>query len=247
MPKENTETRERRPDYIVPVKSFGHVKALGTRKCEGVGIRFGSPETKDGYGDYFTPLTQTGLRNGSDRPFLIDHWEDNLFAFKIIGEAVYERKDDGWAYEARVVDDEAGNMAFDLLTSGEYRSSTGSAWNYTKGVFTVNDAFMFTTWLVLEQSATKRPADFWNPPIQVKSLDDFKRLSSIISPLLDERTKHLLGIEMLEDGFKQLKSQVEVLETKIKTDATVVDCGIVLPDEINSEVERLLEYAKSIK
>lgn len=241
------EKKEVSPKFIVPVKSFGNLVKSGTsRKMIGTGIRFGNSETKDSYGDYFDQLTLTGLRSGSDRPFLMEHWENPTFAFKVVGEAVYEKKDDGWEYEATLKDDEAGNLAYDMLSSPDkvYRSSTGSAWNYTKGIFTGDDtAFLLTVWLVLEQSATIQPADYWNPQIKIKSMADFKHLSAIIAPLLEERTQHILGIEKLEMRFKDLETQIGAL----KSIKSVEPNGIILPDTIQNEVRELLEFAKSIK
>lgn len=237
--------KEIAPQYIIPIKSFGGITSSGTsRKVLGTGIRFGDASSKDGYGDYFDALTQTGLRNGSDRPFLMEHWENPTFAFKVVGEAIYEKKSDGWEYEATLLDDDAGNLAYEHLSDPEkvYQSSTGSAWNYTKGIYTESEAFLMTVWLVLEQSATIKPADYWNPQIKVKSMSDFKHLSAIIAPLLEERIKHISGIEILENKFKELETQI----TELKLPKKSLD-SIVLPNAIQLEVEELLNFAKSIK
>lgn len=225
-----------------PVKSFGTVKSLGNRQYEGLGIRFGTAAEIDSYGDYFTQLTETGLWNGSDRPFLMEHWENELFSWKIVGRAVYEKQETGWAYVVTITDDDAGELAASELDKGDYRSSTGSAWNYTRGIYTSGDAYMLTTWLVIEQSATKKPADYWNPPIQIKSLADYDKISAIIAPLLAERESDLFNIQRIESEWqgKFLALKAEVEQVKNKFEEQSVESGITLPAEIEDEVGKLL-------
>ena len=228
-----------------PYKSFGEVKADGTRKIEGLGIRFTDVSQKDSYGEFFTELTETGLQNGDTRPFLYEHWQDEILSWQIVGRAVYEKSGDGWAYQATLFDNTAGNIAYEKIAAEPHYSSTGSGWNYTKGTYVDGySAYRLDTWLVIEQSATKRPADFWNPPVSIKSFAGKENLLAIVQPLLADWGKSLLEFEAQRLEFEKLKSQIVQVETAV---AGLQPKGVQLPADIQALFESVQKQAKSIK
>lgn len=228
---------------IKTVKSFGEVKSTGTRKASGRGIRFADLQTRDSYDEFFTERTVVGLENGTSRPYLLEHWKDELFQWLVVGMAVFEKSAEGWDYEVTFKDDDAGNKAYELISEGKYHSSGGSAWNYIKRKYVYTDmveGYELLVWLLIEMSATLRPSDFFNPQIQIKSMQDSDWIMQVIAPLLKEREQLLDAC----NGYKSLEERILTLESSVKTSG---DSGIVIPENFEEEIQNLLETANKYK
>lgn len=172
------------------------VKSSKDRVVHGMGVRFGSPETKDWDGEFFTPESEVGLVNGTTRPYLMEHGWHRTFGKSIVAQVTYEKSREGWLYEANFFDNKIGNDAFNEVISKPYRSSAGAA-GHTRQATMVKGAWHLDTWLIAEQSATLTPADNENARItRVKSSDDYLQMV-------------VLGMQ--EELHKQFSERLEVV------------------------------------
>src|SRR5688572_29064119 len=103
------------------------IKSEKNRVIRGVGVRFGSPETADWDGEFFTPESELGLVNGANRPFLMEHGFSKNFGVTKVADAIFEKSDTGWEYQATFLDTPIGNKAYDEVINKPYRSSAGAA------------------------------------------------------------------------------------------------------------------------
>lgn len=207
------------------VKSVKHLVIHGT------GVRFGDSSTKDSDGEFFNSETVTGLKNGSDRPFLMEHGWSPKFGKAIVADAVYEKSSDGWTYEATFFDTPKGNEAFSEIISKPYRSSAGAA-GHTRSASLVDGAFKLDTWLIAEQSATLTPADYENPRI-TRTKNDF--LMFYLKQMQDEQTAKIQ--EHLDFLVKDANGQREKLAaalTSLKESLSSGEKFVVTEDFLTS-------------
>lgn len=147
------------------------IKSVGTRKIQGTGIRFGSETDLDFDREWFYKETETGLINGANRPFLLEHGFSSKFSSNKLGDTVYEQKDEGWEYETHFLETEIGDKAYNEVISHPYRSSAGAA-SHTRRATLIKGTSRLDIWLVAEQSATLSPADPNNPRV-TRTKSDF--------------------------------------------------------------------------
>lgn len=134
------------------------IKSVKDRVIHGVGIRFGSPDTKDWDGEFFTSESEVGLIDGANRPFLMEHGFSKNFGVNKVADAVFEKTQTGWEYEATFLDNDFGIKAFGEITTHAYRSSAGAA-GHTRRATLIKGAYHLDTFMIGEQSATLTPAD----------------------------------------------------------------------------------------
>lgn len=182
----------------------GAVKSVKDRVIEGTGILFGSPERKDSSDDFFYNGTETGMRNGSDRPFMYQHGWSPLFGKQKLGEAIFEKSGDGWVYVTTFIDTPVGNKAFAEVTSKPHRSSSGAA-GHTVQTTRIKDANQIDIWMIAEISATQTPADADNPYIQQRTKSDY--MAQMIYEMFDGNKTFLK--ELVEQSQVFQKSLIE--------------------------------------
>jgi len=210
------------------------IKAISDRKIGGTGILFGSENQYDAYKEWFDETTVVGVENGDRRPFLMEHGKSDTFGLEILGQAVYEKSGDGWEYEVQLPDSELGEKAYGELKNKRYKSSSGSSWHTTRQSY-IKGTYKFDTWLIVEQSATQRPADSQNPPISIKSLlEEGLQPSELIERFY----------KMFEDKFEKdsdtLKSIETILREKFSLDTTEpIVKGVELSTETLDEISEL--------
>lgn len=195
------------------------IKSVKDKVIHGVGLRFGSAETKDWDGEFFDANSEVGLQNGTTRPFLMEHGWHRTFGKSVVGIATYEKSDDGWTYEAKFHDTDIGNRAFNEVITQPFRSSAGAA-GHTRQATMVKGAWYLNTWLVAEQSATLTPADNENPRVtRVKSSEDYLQmmvfdLQGQISGDLAEKVNPI--IEAYQKSAEESRAALASLLTQLK-------------------------------
>lgn len=190
--------------YKLVEGDVGTVKSVKTRMIEATGILFGSPDQKDSDGDFFDSNTETGMVNGAQRPFMIQHGWSPVFGKNKLADAVFEKSGDGWVYAATFLDTTLGNKAFNEVISKPYRSSSGAA-GHTVETTRVKNANQIETWMVAEISGTQTPADPNNPYIQQKTKSDY--MAQAIYEMFDGNKTFLT--ELVEQSKEFQKSLIE--------------------------------------
>lgn len=214
---------------MIITKQFGEIKAISDRKVQGMGVRFGTPETKDSYGEWFYDGTELGIKNGDTRPFLMEHGHKSEFGLNILGFAVYEKSVDGWAYEVKIEDSVLGEKAYGEISRKRYKSSSGSAWHTTSST-KVDDSWRMEKWFLVEQSVTQTPADFYNPPVTIRSLiQEGGDITSILFKL------HQEILNLKNEELAVLKGILD----KLSPTSEVVAKGVDLPPETLEQIEQL--------
>lgn len=175
------------------------IKAIKDRVIHGTGIQFGTPETKDWDGEFFIKETETGLINGANRPYVMEHGFSRNFGMVKVGDTIYELSEDGWKYETVFLDSPIGNKAYQEVITHPYKSSAGAA-GHTRRATVVKGALQIDVWLVAEQSATLTPSDSSNPRI-TRTKSDF--LLFAVREMLED---------MQTENEKKVKTIVEAIE-----------------------------------
>lgn len=189
----------------------GAVKSVKDRVIEGTGILFGSPERKDSAGDFFYDGTQTGMKNGSDRPFMYQHGWNTTYGKNQLGEAIFEKSGDGWVYSTIFFDTILGNKAFAEVTSRPHRSSSGAA-GHTVTTTHVKGANQIETWMIAEISATQTPADADNPIIKQRTKSDY--MAQMIYEMFDGNKIFLTELVNQTQTFQ--KSLIEQVNSVLR-------------------------------
>lgn len=202
------------------------IKSIKDRVIHGVGIRFGSAETKDYDGEFFVPETETGLINGANRPFIMEHGYGRTFGVNKVADAVYEKSEGGWDYEATFLDTDIGNKAYNEVITRAYKSSAGAA-GHTRRATMVKGAYQLDTWLVAEQSATLTPADSQNPRL-TRTKSDY--IMFALKEMLDESEDRIVQkvIEAFKsgealEGLGILQKNMEEFKESFSSDFSVTD------------------------
>lgn len=213
------------------------IKSVTGKSAIGQGIRFGSPQTADNSKEWFSAKTNTGVRNGDTRPYLMEHGKSSDFGLTIVGYAVYELAADGWNYEVKMRDDAVGERALAELATGLYKSSSGSSWHTTSITKTILDTFHYDDWFLVEQSATKSAADRWNAHIRIKSLfNEDLTPTELFEKLWDEMDKIKSEISKIKND------EVEIFRKILKgglVEEVSTKSGCKLPPDLEAKINSL--------
>jgi len=136
-------------------------------------VRFGSPDTTDLEGDYFTQSTDFGfpIKAGERVPLNVyyHHGMDKMIGKKSIGTGYVKMDETGLWYEAQLdMADSYGEMIAKLCKQGKMGYSSGAAGHMVERK-SVGKASEITRWCIAEASITPTPAEYRN---SVKSLED---------------------------------------------------------------------------
>jgi hypothetical protein len=213
------------------------IKSVKDRLILGEGIRFGSPDTKDFDGEWFHSETELGLKNGSERPFLMEHGFGQKFGISIVANAVYEKKDTGWEYQASFLDTPVGNEAYNEIITHPYRSSAGAA-GHTRRASMEKGTWKLDVWLIAEQSATMTPADPNNARI-TRTKTDY-----VLFAIREMQQEHEAKVKSIIESFAKdanesrqaLADALTSLRTSFSSDNGK---GFVLTDEFLASIEQV--------
>jgi len=159
------------------------IKSDRLGSVKGYLVRFGSPDTTDLEGDYFTPQTDFGfpIKAGERVPLNVyyHHGMDKMIGKKSIGTGYVKMDETGLWYEAQLdMADEYGNMIAKLCKQGKMGYSSGAAGHMVERK-SVGKASEITRWCIAEASITPTPAEYRN---SVKSLEDMYSME----PMMEE-------------------------------------------------------------
>jgi phage head maturation protease len=146
-------------------------------------VRFGSPDTTDLEGDYFTPQTDFGfpIKAGQRVPLNVyyHHGMDKFVGKKSIGTGYVKMDETGLWYEAQLdMADSYGEMIAKLCKQGKMGYSSGAAGHMVERK-SVGKASEITRWCIAEASITPTPAEYRN---SVKSLEEMYGME----PMMEE-------------------------------------------------------------
>jgi phage head maturation protease len=149
------------------------IKSDRLGSVKGYLVRFGSPDTTDLEGDYFTQSTDFGfpIKAGERVPLNVyyHHGMDKMIGKKSIGTGYVKMDETGLWYEAQLdMADEYGSMIAKLCKQGKMGYSSGAAGHMVERK-SVGKASEITRWCIAEASITPTPAEYRN---SVKSLED---------------------------------------------------------------------------
>jgi phage head maturation protease len=149
------------------------IKSDRLGSVKGYLVRFGSPDTTDLEGDYFTPQTDFGfpIKAGQRVPLNVyyHHGMDKMIGKKSIGTGYVKMDETGLWYEAQLdMADSYGEMIAKLCKQGKMGYSSGAAGHMVERK-SVGKASEITRWCIAEASITPTPAEYRN---SVKSLED---------------------------------------------------------------------------
>ena len=149
------------------------IKSDRLGSVKGYLVRFGSPDTTDLEGDYFTQSTDFGfpIKAGQRVPLNVyyHHGMDKMIGKKSIGTGYVKMDETGLWYEAQLdMADEYGSMIAKLCKQGKMGYSSGAAGHMVERK-SVGKASEITRWCIAEASITPTPAEYRN---SVKSLED---------------------------------------------------------------------------
>jgi phage head maturation protease len=149
------------------------IKSDRLGSVKGYLVRFGSPDTTDLEGDYFTPQTDFGfpIKAGERVPLNVyyHHGMDKMIGKKSIGTGYVKMDETGLWYEAQLdMADSYGEMIAKLCKQGKMGYSSGAAGHMVERK-SVGKASEITRWCIAEASITPTPAEYRN---SVKSLED---------------------------------------------------------------------------
>lgn len=216
------------------------IKSVKSRVIHGLGVRFGSPETKDYDGEWFSENSEVGLIDGANRPFLIEHGWSRQFGKAKVADATFHKSGDGWAYEAIFLDTELGNRAFNEVVSKPYKSSAGAA-GHTRVASLVKGTYHLDNWLIAEQSATLIPNDSENPRItRVKSSEDY--LLRMVEEMRGESDEKIQGImDAFEKSINESRVTLANALTALKDSFVNEQKRFEVTDEFLAELERVVQ------
>lgn len=216
------------------------IKAIKDRVIHGTGIQFGTPETKDWDGEFFVKETETGLINGANRPYVMEHGFSRAFGMVKVGDTVYELSEDGWKYETTFLDSPIGHKAYQEVITHPYKSSAGAA-GHTRRATIIKGASQIDVWLVAEQSATLTPADSNNPRI-TRTKSDFM-LMAIREMFEDIKTENKKHIETFFEAYQKNDNEArqKLADALINVKESFNSSGkdFVLTDDILSAFEQI--------
>ena len=149
------------------------IKSDRLGSVKGYLVRFGSPDTTDLEGDYFTKSTDFGfpIKAGERVPLNVyyHHGMDKMIGKKSIGTGYVKMDETGLWYEAQLdMADSYGEMIAKLCKQGKMGYSSGAAGHMVERK-SVGKASEITRWCIAEASITPTPAEYRN---SVKSLED---------------------------------------------------------------------------
>jgi phage head maturation protease len=149
------------------------IKSDRLGSVKGYLVRFGSPDTTDLEGDYFTKSTDFGfpIKAGQRVPLNVyyHHGMDKVVGKKSIGTGYVKMDETGLWYEAQLdMADSYGEMIAKLCKQGKMGYSSGAAGHMVERK-SVGKASEITRWCIAEASITPTPAEYRN---SVKSLED---------------------------------------------------------------------------
>jgi phage head maturation protease len=149
------------------------IKSDRLGSVKGYLVRFGSPDTTDLEGDYFTQSTDFGfpIKAGERVPLNVyyHHGMDKVVGKKSIGTGYVKMDETGLWYEAQLdMADSYGEMIAKLCKQGKMGYSSGAAGHMVERK-SVGKASEITRWCIAEASITPTPAEYRN---SVKSLED---------------------------------------------------------------------------
>jgi HK97 family phage prohead protease len=149
------------------------IKSDRLGSVKGYLVRFGSPDTTDLEGDYFTKSTDFGfpIKAGQRVPLNVyyHHGMDKMIGKKSIGTGYVKMDETGLWYEAQLdMADSYGEMIAKLCKQGKMGYSSGAAGHMVERK-SVGKASEITRWCIAEASITPTPAEYRN---SVKSLED---------------------------------------------------------------------------
>jgi phage head maturation protease len=149
------------------------IKSDRLGSVKGYLVRFGSPDTTDLEGDYFTQSTDFGfpIKAGERVPLNVyyHHGMDKIIGKKSIGTGYVKMDETGLWYEAQLdMADSYGEMIAKLCKQGKMGYSSGAAGHMVERK-SVGKASEITRWCIAEASITPTPAEYRN---SVKSLED---------------------------------------------------------------------------
>ena len=159
------------------------IKSDRLGSVKGYLVRFGSPDTTDLEGDYFTPQTDFGfpIKAGERVPLNVyyHHGMDKVIGKKSIGTGYVKMDETGLWYEAQLdMADEYGSMIAKLCKQGKMGYSSGAAGHMVERK-SVGKASEITRWCIAEASITPTPAEYRN---SVKSLEEMYGME----PMMEE-------------------------------------------------------------
>jgi phage head maturation protease len=159
------------------------IKSDRLGSVKGYLVRFGSPDTTDLEGDYFTKSTDFGfpIKAGERVPLNVyyHHGMDKTIGKKSIGTGYVKMDETGLWYEAQLdMADEYGSMIAKLCKQGKMGYSSGAAGHMVERK-SVGKASEITRWCIAEASITPTPAEYRN---SVKSLEDMYSME----PMMEE-------------------------------------------------------------
>jgi phage head maturation protease len=159
------------------------IKSDSLGSVKGYLVRFGSPDTTDLEGDYFTKSTDFGfpIKAGERVPLNVyyHHGMDKMIGKKSIGTGYVKMDETGLWYEAQLdMADEYGSMIAKLCKQGKMGYSSGAAGHMVERK-SVGKASEITRWCIAEASITPTPAEYRN---SVKSLEEMYGME----PMMEE-------------------------------------------------------------
>ena len=159
------------------------IKSDRLGSVKGYLVRFGSPDTTDLEGDYFTQSTDFGfpIKAGQRVPLNVyyHHGMDKVVGKKSIGTGYVKMDETGLWYEAQLdMADSYGEMIAKLCKQGKMGYSSGAAGHMVERK-SVGKASEITRWCIAEASITPTPAEYRN---SVKSLEEMYGME----PMMEE-------------------------------------------------------------
>jgi len=159
------------------------IKSDRLGSVKGYLVRFGSPDSTDLEGDFFTPQTDFGfpIKAGERVPLNVyyHHGMDKFIGKKSIGTGYVKMDETGLWYEAQLdMADSYGEMIAKLCKQGKMGYSSGAAGHMVERK-SVGKASEITRWCIAEASITPTPAEYRN---SVKSLEEMYSME----PMMEE-------------------------------------------------------------
>jgi phage head maturation protease len=148
----------------------GAVKALGNGKIGGYVVRFGSPETADVQGDYFTPHTDYGLDCSTKARVVYHHGLTKKYGPKRFGTVDLSVKANGIEAAGELdLTDAACKAVYNDVEAGKLGWSSGSVDRLVERR-AVKGKSEILAWPLIEVSLTPTPVDGRNRAIAIKAL-----------------------------------------------------------------------------
>ena len=216
------------------------IKSDRLGSVKGYLVRFGSPDTTDLEGDYFTKSTDFGfpIKAGERVPLNVyyHHGMDKMIGKKSIGTGYVKMDETGLWYEAQLdMADEYGSMIAKLCKQGKMGYSSGAAGHMVERK-SVGKASEITRWCIAEASITPTPAEYRN---SVKSLEEMYGMEPmmeeeemVMAPMPEQSAaeyaaeifKEAEG-ELIHEGLEAywdaLSGAMEVIESQDMADALI--------------------------